>query len=252
MKKAIATGAKITAIGSSSWTSSPCSTVTRSASAYEAHRSSPPIAAGSSAVSALPATPRATTRRSSARHGRHARSRRRSAEVRGASPKVTSTMREFGRPPATPRARRWAVFAALLACASVGAGRAPAAASNQSAPNPFALPPERLLAAGDPMPKTAFVDQTGAVRTLDDYRGQTSIIGFVYTSCKDECPLITRKFGSLERLLPAGRFHFIEVSIDPAHDSPRVLATYARRYDVDPARRTLLTGSPEAIDAFER
>jgi protein SCO1/2 len=164
-------------------------------------------------------------------------------------------MREFGSPRVTPRARsRSAVLAALLACACacVSAAGAAAAASNQSAPNPFALPPERLLAAGDPMPKTAFVDQTGAARTLDDFRGRTAVIGFVYTSCKDECPLITRKFGSLERLLPKDRFHLIEVSIDPAHDSPRVLAAYARRYDVDPTHRTLLTGTPAALDAFER
>lgn len=162
-------------------------------------------------------------------------------------------MREFGSPRATPRARSWmAVWGALLACACFGAGHAAAAASNQNAPNPFALPPARLLAVGDPMPTSAFVDQTGAARTLDDYRGRTAIIGFIYTSCKDECPLITRKFGSLERLLPQDRFHLIEVSIDPEHDSPRVLAAYAHRYDVDPARRTLLTGTPAAIDAFER
>lgn len=163
-------------------------------------------------------------------------------------------MREFGSPRATPRARRtsWAL-AALLACsfAILGSGRA-AAATNQGAPNPFALAPVRLLAIGDPVPAEAFVDQTGTARTLDDYRGRTVIIGFVYTSCKDECPLITRKFGSLETLLPADRFHLIEVSIDPAHDSPRVLAAYARRYGVNPARRTLLTGTPDAIADFER
>ena len=144
-----------------------------------------------------------------------------------------------------------AVFACALACMSSGQA-AGAASTSQSAPNPFALPPQRLLSVGDPMPATAFVDQTGAARTMNDFRGRTSIIGFVYTSCKDECPLITRKFGSLERLLPGDRFHLIEVSIDPAHDSPRVLATYARRYDVDPARRTLLTGTPASIDSFER
>jgi len=163
-------------------------------------------------------------------------------------------MREFGSPRATPRARRtpWAL-AALLACSFAGLSSDRAtAATNQDAPNPFALAPVRLLAIGDPVPPEAFVDQTGAARTLDDYRGRTVIIGFVYTSCKDECPLITRKFGSLETLLPEDRFHLIEVSIDPAHDSPRVLAAYARRYDVHPARRTLLTGTPDAIADFER
>jgi protein SCO1/2 len=127
-----------------------------------------------------------------------------------------------------------------------------AAATALAAPNPFSLAPAHVVATGDLIPSGAFVDQTGAARTLDDFRGSTLVVGFVYTSCKDECPLITRKFGALERLLPAAQFHLVEISIDPAHDTPRVLAAYARRYDVQASRRTLLTGSPDAIASFER
>jgi len=102
------------------------------------------------------------------------------------------------------------------------------------------------------MPGVQFVDQTGASRSFSDFLGKTVVIGFVYTSCKDECPLITRKFGSLETLLPAKNFHLVEISIDPAHDTQPVLAAYAHRYAVDAAHRTLLTGSPEAVGRFER
>jgi protein SCO1/2 len=142
------------------------------------------------------------------------------------------------------------MFIAIAAACFVPARAAAAAAP--AAPNPFALAPAHVVATGDLIPSGTFVDQTGATRTLDDFRGSTLVVGFVYTSCKDECPLITRKFGALERLLPAAQFHLVEISIDPAHDTPRVLAAYARRYDVQASRRTLLTGSPDAIGSFER
>jgi protein SCO1/2 len=141
------------------------------------------------------------------------------------------------------------LFAIALGCVGVTGAYG---AATKPAPNPFALVPVRLLTAGDPMPGGTFEDQSGSARTFDDFRGKTVIVGFVYTSCKDECPLITRKFGSLETLLPAEKFHLVEVSIDPAHDSAIVLAAYAHRYGVNPARRTLLTGAPDAVAQFER
>ncbi|HEY5095784.1 MAG TPA: SCO family protein [Candidatus Eremiobacteraceae bacterium] len=162
-------------------------------------------------------------------------------------------MRAFGDQSHTPRAHAMrfaqAVIAALALAGGVGT-RADAAA--QSGANPFAGAPVRPLAAGDRMPDSQFLDQTGAVRTFADFYGKTVVVGFVYTSCKDECPLITRKFGSLETLLPPESFHLIEISIDPAHDTPRVLAAYAHRYGVNAARRTLLTGTLEAVTRAER
>jgi cytochrome oxidase Cu insertion factor (SCO1/SenC/PrrC family) len=163
-------------------------------------------------------------------------------------------MRRFGDDVVSPRARTarrasaalFGFAAAYLASVCAAAGAPP------PAPNPFTQPSAQVVATGDLIPSGTFVDQTGAAKTFDDFRGSTVVAGFVYTSCKDECPLITRKFGELERLLPPGQFHLVEISIDPAHDTPRVLAAYARRYDVHVSRRSLLTGSPDAIGRFER
>ncbi len=167
---------------------------------------------------------------------------------------VTSTMGKFEarrETPGTQRALLRRNFAVLvLAMLIVGAGSArPALAA---APNPFALPPEQVLGRGDLVPDVALVDQTGSTRSLRDFRGDTLVIAFIYTSCKDECPLVTAKFGALEARLPAEGFHLIEVSVDPARDSPRVLAAYAREHHVDAARWTLLTGSLAAVSRFER
>ncbi|HKW45485.1 MAG TPA: SCO family protein, partial [Candidatus Eremiobacteraceae bacterium] len=172
--------------------------------------------------------------------------------------KVASTMREFGEARRTPRAQAarlarsvCAVCCAIGVVAGLGSHRADARSAAQPK-NPFSIAPVSLLAPGDRVPSGSFVDQNGSPTTMDDYRGKTVVVGFIYTSCKDECPLITRKFGLLEQQLPNDRFHLVEISIDPAHDTPRVLAAYARRYGVNLAERTLLTGSPDAIAAFER
>jgi cytochrome oxidase Cu insertion factor (SCO1/SenC/PrrC family) len=163
-------------------------------------------------------------------------------------------MRRFGGRLETPRARSaLRAFAVLFALAAGCLVRESAnAAASQGATNPFSVAPAHVVLTGDPIPSGAFVDQTGVPRTFDDFRGSTVVVGFIYTSCKDECPLITRKFGMLEAQLPAPQFHLVEVSIDPVHDTPRVLAAYARRYGVQASRRTLLTGSADAIGRFER
>src|SRR5688500_10551832 len=39
------------------------------------------------------------------------------------------------------------------------------------------------------------------------------------------------------------------ISVDPAHDTPAVLAAFAARYHADPARWRFLTGDPTAVRA---
>lgn len=165
-----------------------------------------------------------------------------------------STMAKFGAGRETPRDSEKSGIGRLAAGAlallvAIAAQSLPAFAAP---PNPFALPPERVLGRGDPMPDAPLVDQTGAARSLKEFRGDTLVIGFIYTSCKDECPLVTAKFAALESRLPSTGFHLVEVTVDPARDTPRVLAAYAKTHHVDAPRWTLLTGSATAIALFER
>jgi len=41
--------------------------------------------------------------------------------------------------------------------------------------------------------------------------------------------------------------HLVSFSVDPAHDTPAVLAAYAKQHGADPATWTFLTGDGEAI-----
>ena len=57
----------------------------------------------------------------------------------------------------------------------------------------------------------------------DAMEGRTVVINFIYTNCKDACPLITQKMLQMRDLL-GDRFNkevfFITLSTDPARDSP--------------------------------
>jgi len=77
-------------------------------------------------------------------------------------------------------------------------------------------------------------------------------VGFIYTRCRDACPIITEKVGRLDRALGPGPYHFALVTIDPGHDTPSVLAAFARKHGVGSPRVEFLTGERRTIERFVR
>lgn len=126
-----------------------------------------------------------------------------------------------------------------------------AASGSQVLGNPFDVK-VRALAEGDRPPATALVDQRGATVRLSDFVGSTVVVGFIYTHCTDECPLISQKFAKLTALLPPDRYHLVEVSVDPSRDTLPAMEAYAAKYGARPARWSMLTGPPSAVDWFLR
>lgn len=144
-----------------------------------------------------------------------------------------------------------ATWASALALSIALMAPAPSAAEQTPAPNPFdRLAP--LVNAGDPMPATRFLDQHGAPFAFSDVHGDALAVAFIYTRCRDACPVITRKFGAVRPLLGDGPFRLIEVTIDPHHDTPAVLAAYAHEYGIKSPGWLLLTGDASTVDDFDR
>lgn len=103
---------------------------------------------------------------------------------------------------------------------------------------------------GSHLPTTTLVDQNG--RALDlatAFTGKVTLVSFIFTRCpdKDECPAISAKFGYLARHLDPLHFHLIEISLDPAYDSPRVLLGYGRTFGADARIWSLVTGQQSQI-----
>jgi cytochrome oxidase Cu insertion factor (SCO1/SenC/PrrC family) len=90
-----------------------------------------------------------------------------------------------------------------------------------------------------------------AVRFYTDaMEGRTVVINFIYTNCKDACPLITQKMLQIRDLL-GDKFNkevfFITVSTDPERDSPAEMKKYAQKQSADIPGWLFLTGSRENI-----
>ncbi len=121
---------------------------------------------------------------------------------------------------------------------------------------PVALPAAGLL-PGEMVADTRLIDETGAPRTLADWRGQVLAVTFIYTRCPlpTFCPLMDRKFKSVQEQVRAdaalsGRVRLLSVSVDPDHDTPATLARHAARLEADPAIWRFLTGARADVETF--
>lgn len=92
-----------------------------------------------------------------------------------------------------------------------------------------------------PAPAFSYVDQHGATVTNKSLEGQVWIVNFIFTSCRTVCPLLTSKMVQLQRLLDGVDVRFVSISVDPEHDTPEVLAAYAKKWAPEEQRWTLLS-----------
>ena len=90
---------------------------------------------------------------------------------------------------------------------------------------------------GDVVPNFTLVNQDGKRITLNQYRGKTLLITFIYTRCPlpDYCPLLSSNFAEVDKALQKdpglyARTHLLSVSFDSEHDTPAVLRSYGAAY----------------------
>jgi len=101
-----------------------------------------------------------------------------------------------------------------------------------------------------PAPEFKLTDQDGNQLALKKLRGKVVVVTFIYTSCTDTCPLLTAKMAGLQLRLGAAfgpQVFFISISVDPEHDTPRVLKAYAQAHHANTAGWAFLTGTTAEI-----
>jgi protein SCO1/2 len=133
---------------------------------------------------------------------------------------------------------------------SLGSERVTGAEDATSAPKLFRT--VHHMSIGEFAPSPPFLDQLGRRFTLKDLAGGPLVMAFVYTRCRDarECPLISAKFKQLQERFAGTDTHLLLVTLDPAYDTPRVLARYATTFGADPARWRFATGDPDTVLDF--
>jgi protein SCO1/2 len=103
----------------------------------------------------------------------------------------------------------------------------------------------------DGLPDVSLVDQRGDAFTLASLKGKPVLIDFIYTSCASTCPMLTAKMVQVARELGpvlGADVKIVSITLDPEHDGPAELATYAKSHGAADSGWIFLTGKPPDID----
>lgn len=96
-----------------------------------------------------------------------------------------------------------------------------------------------------PLPDFQLVDQDGRALDRSSVLGRDTVIAAFHTTCHETCPLYTGLLFQLQKVAPDVRL--IEVTTDPATDTPAALAAYRTAIG---AGWTFATGHVDDVNAF--
>ena len=102
------------------------------------------------------------------------------------------------------------------------------------------------------VPQFSLTERSGKTVRLRDLRGKVWVADFIYTTCKDTCPLQTAEMAKLQEQWQTQwqdrpDLKLVSFSVDPDHDTPQVLSRYADNFKADQDRWLFLTGAKEQI-----
>ena len=127
-----------------------------------------------------------------------------------------------------------------------------AAAVNDSGGHQEATYHGGLVTPPLPKPKFTLTDTSG--NPFDFWtktQGYVTLLFFGYTQCADVCPVqMSTVAGALHKLPKRvqEQFKVVFVTVDPAHDQPKVLRAWLNHFD---SRYTGLSGTPPAVKAAQ-
>lgn len=103
--------------------------------------------------------------------------------------------------------------------------------------------------ADHPSPLGAFrlTERSGRTVTDGDLASRVWVAAFIFTRCPSSCPRISSVMKSLQDRFQGTRVRLVSITVDPDHDSPAVLADYARRFGAEPDRWYFLTGPKSEV-----
>lgn len=101
------------------------------------------------------------------------------------------------------------------------------------------------------VPEFSLTDQTGKPFGMANLRDKVWIANFFFTKCTATCPQQTAQIANLQKQLKKdprwNEIRLLSISVDPEHDSAKVLQEYAEKTGADDKRWKFLTGDRETI-----
>jgi protein SCO1/2 len=100
-------------------------------------------------------------------------------------------------------------------------------------------------------PDVVLVNQNGAKVNLREFlqTDKPVVLDFIFGTCTTICPILSAGYVNLQHKLgpDSQSVRLVSISIDPEHDTPKVMREYLKRYRAKPGW-DFLTGSREDID----
>jgi protein SCO1 len=83
--------------------------------------------------------------------------------------------------------------------------------------------------------------------------GKIWVADFIYTNCPGPCPRMTSQMHEVQNaILKLPDVKLVSFTIDPARDTPQVLAAYAKTHGALPEHWYFLTGPPSTLQKLDR
>jgi protein SCO1/2 len=111
---------------------------------------------------------------------------------------------------------------------------------------------EQPLPVYGQVPRFTLTSQTGRQFDSSALAGKVWVADFIFTTCPGPCPRMSSQMHAIAnevRQLPNVRF--VSFTVDPDHDTPEVLAAYAKNFHADD-RWYFLTGAQPALHHLDR
>ena len=103
------------------------------------------------------------------------------------------------------------------------------------------------------VPDFQLTDQAGQTISRASLDGKIWVADFFFTSCQGPCPLMSHKMRGVQDAVAAyPDVRLVSFTVDPARDTPAVLAGYAKRYRANPGRWFFLTGQTATLNTLGR
>ena len=112
---------------------------------------------------------------------------------------------------------------------------------------------ESDAAPAEALPAVTLIDQNGKPVSLASLRGRPVLLGFVHTSCKGPCELMTAKMKQVEQKLGSqqdSKIAMVTVTTDPDHDGPAEMLKYAEAQGANQPGWFFLSGKPADVRRF--
>jgi len=104
------------------------------------------------------------------------------------------------------------------------------------------------------VPDFTLTDQSGqAFSSRSQLDGKVWVANFIFTNCAGPCPRMSTQFRKIrEETRGRGNFRLVSFTIDPARDTPEVLAAYSTRFRAKPGEWFFLTGPQPDLHNLSR